>query len=166
MAGERDNRLASSVQCYQLASSRGHECIVGGVAFAPGTWPSPLLWAIRTSNKYALNPVMGRLAGRRNFYASAIRHTGRKSGKRYSTPVGANRTQDGFVIPLGYGTRVDWLQNVLAAGRATMVTEGETHEVTEPEVIGAVTAAPMLSPKQRRSYERLGITEFLHVKLA
>jgi hypothetical protein len=33
-------------------------------------------------------------------------------------------------------------------------------------VIGAVTAAPMLSPKQRRSYERLGITEFLHVKLA
>jgi deazaflavin-dependent oxidoreductase (nitroreductase family) len=109
---------------------------------------------------------MGTLAGRKNWYAAAIRHTGRKSGKRYSTPVGADRVHDGFIIPLGYGTRTDWLQNVLAAGRATVSANGETHDVTEPEVIDAATALPMLSPRRRRTFERMGITQYLRVKLA
>lgn len=74
--------------------------------------------------------------------------------------------QDGFIIPLGYGTRVDWLQNVLAAGRATVSAEGETRDVTEPEVIDAATALPMLSLKRRRTFERVGITQYLRVKLA
>jgi deazaflavin-dependent oxidoreductase (nitroreductase family) len=113
-----------------------------------------------------LNPVIGTLAGRKNWYAAAIRHTGRKSGKRYSTPVGADRVYDGFIIPLGYGTRVDWLQNVLAAGRATVSANGETHDVTEPEVIDAATALPMLAPRRRRTFERMGITQYLKVKLA
>jgi deazaflavin-dependent oxidoreductase (nitroreductase family) len=136
------------------------------MALAPGTWPRPLLRAIRISNKYLLNPVMGALAGRKNSYAAAIGHTGRKSGKQYSTPVGADRVPAGYLIPLGYGTRVDWLQNVLAAGRATISAEGETHEVTEPEVIDAATALPMLSPKRRRTFERIGITHYLKVRFA
>ena len=107
---------------------------------------------------------MGALAGRKNSYAALLRHTGRKSGKQYSTPVGADRVQGGFIIPLGYGDRVDWLQNVLAAGRATVVAEGESHDVTEPEVIDAATALPLLSPKRRRSFERIGITQYLRVK--
>ena len=74
--------------------------------------------------------------------------------------------QDGFIIPLAYGTQVDWLQNVLAAGRATVSAEGETHDVTEPEVIDAATALPMLSSKRRRTFERMGIAQFLRVKFA
>jgi len=54
--------------------------------------------------------------------------------------------QDGFIIPLPYGTRIDWLQNVLAAARATVSAKGEAHDVTEPEVIGAAMALPMISP--------------------
>jgi deazaflavin-dependent oxidoreductase (nitroreductase family) len=138
---------------------------VSDVALAPGTWPRPLLRAIRISNKYLLNPVMGARAGRKNSYAAAIRHTGRKSGKQYSTPVGAERVQDGFVIPLGYGTQVDWLQNVIAAGRATLTAEGENHDVTSPEVIDAATALPMLSPSRRRSWERVGVAQYLKVQI-
>jgi deazaflavin-dependent oxidoreductase (nitroreductase family) len=134
------------------------------MAVAPGTWPGPLLRAIRVSNKYVLNPIMGALAGRKNSYAALIRHTGRKSGKQYSTPVGVDRVPDGFIIPLGYGERVDWLQNVLAAGRATVVAEGETHDVTAPEVVDAATALPLLPPKRRRSFERIGITHYLRVQ--
>lgn len=139
---------------------------VYGVELAPGTWPGPLLRAIRLSNKYVLNPLMGRFAGRKNSYAAAIRHTGRKSGKQYSTPVGVVRTQDGFIIPLAYGTRVDWLQNVIAAGRATVSAEGETHDVTDPKVIDAATALPMLPSRPRRTYERMGIAQYLRVTLA
>jgi deazaflavin-dependent oxidoreductase (nitroreductase family) len=113
-----------------------------------------------------VNPVMGLLAGRKNVYAAAIRHTGRTSGKRYSTPVSAERTDDGYLIPLGYGTEVDWLRNVLAAGRATVAADGETHDVTAPEVIDAATALPRLAPARRRRYDRLGIAHYLSVTRA
>lgn len=109
---------------------------------------------------------MGTLAGRKNGYAAAIGHTGRKSGKQYSTPVGAERVQDGFIIPLAYGTHVDWLQNVIAAGRATVSANGETYDVTEPQVIDAATALPRLPPRRRRTFERVGIAQYLKVTLA
>jgi deazaflavin-dependent oxidoreductase (nitroreductase family) len=138
--------------------------IVAHMALAPGTWPRPLLAAIRVWNKYALNPLMRTRAGRKNGYAAALRHTGRKSGKPYTTPVGAEPVQDGFIIPLGYGTQVDWLRNVMAAGRATLSIDGETYDVTEPEVIDAADALPSLSPKQQRTFERLGITHYLKLR--
>jgi hypothetical protein len=72
--------------------------------------------------------------------------------------------QDGFVIPLAYGTQVDWLKNVIAAGRATISVKGETYDVTQPEVIDAAAALPSLSPGRRRAFERLGITHYLKVK--
>ncbi len=128
-----------------------------------GNLAAPMLRAIRMSNKYLLNPVMGALAGRKISYSAAIRHTGRKSGKEYSTPVGADPTPDGFIIPVAYGTQVDWLKNVLAAGRATVSAKGETYEVTEPELIDAATALPMLPSKRRRNYERIGIEQYLKV---
>jgi hypothetical protein len=78
----------------------------------------------------------------------------------------ADRMQDGFLIPLPYGTRVDWLQNVFAAGATTLSVDGETHDVAEPEVVDAVTAVPMLSPRQRRTFQRVGITHYLKVKRA
>jgi deazaflavin-dependent oxidoreductase (nitroreductase family) len=131
------------------------------MALAPGTWPGPLLAAIRVSNKYLLNPIMRTRAGRKNGYAAAIRHTGRKSGKQYSTPIGAERIQGGFIIPLAYGLDADWLQNVIAAGRATLNADGETYDVTEPEVIDAATAQPSLSPKRQKAFARLGITHYL-----
>ena len=81
---------------------------------------TPLKNAVRVFNKHVLNPVMMNLAGRKHWYAAVIRHTGRRSGKSYATPVVADRVADGFILPLPYGTGVDWLRNVLAAGRATV----------------------------------------------
>ena len=133
------------------------------MALAPASWPTSILNAVRVSNKHLLNPVMLRLAGRRHFYAAAIGHTGRRSGKQYVTPVVAERVPDGFVIPLPYGTRVDWLQNVLAAGRATISAEGQRCEVVNPEIIDAAAAEPMLSARRRRTFERVGIDDYLKV---
>ncbi len=134
------------------------------IALIPQAWPKPLLGAIRVSNRYLLNPVMLRLAGRKHWYASTIRHTGRRSGKRYATPVVADRTDGGFVIPLPYGTRVDWLQNVLAAGRATISSQGESYDVARPEIIDAAAALPLLSAQRRRTFQRVGIEQYLQIK--
>jgi deazaflavin-dependent oxidoreductase (nitroreductase family) len=120
---------------------------------------------VRTFNKYVLNPAMLRLAGRRHWYAGVIKHTGRRSGRPYVTPVVAERVADGFVIPLPYGRRVDWLRNVLAAGHATVTVGGASFDVVEPEVIDAAAAGPQLSPRRRRAFARFGIDDFVKVKL-
>ncbi len=133
------------------------------MSLAPASWPPPLLNAVRASNRHLLNPVMLRLAGHRHWYAAAIRHTGRRSGTQYSTPVVAERVPDGFVIPLAYGTRVDWLKNVLAAGRATIAVDGESYDVAQPEIVDAPAALPVLSDRRRRTFQRVGIQQFLKV---
>ena len=87
-------------------------------------------------------------------------------GKNYATPVVADRSADGFILPLPYGTGVDWLRNVLAAGRATITVGGKTYDVVEPEIIDAASAAPQLSPRRQRAFQRFGIDSFVKVKLA
>src|SRR5215208_3065224 len=95
----------------------------------------PVTDASRALNKRFGNPAMMRLAGRRYFFAGLIRHEGRRSGREYATPIWAVPTTEGIVISLPFGEGADWLKNVLAAGRATIETRGETWAVAEPEVI-------------------------------
>lgn len=120
---------------------------------------------VRTFNKHVLNPVMMRLAGRRHWYAAVIRHTGRRSGKDYATPIVVERVEGGFLIPLPYGTGVDWLRNIRAAGTATIVDAGVTYAVADPQLIDAASAGPQLPARRRRVYERFGITDFVKLTL-
>lgn len=135
------------------------------MALAPESWPEPFRGLIRTSNKYLLNPLMLRLAGKRFWYASVVKHTGRRSGKTYSTPVVADRVGQDIIIPLPYGTQVDWVRNVLTAGRTTVVRRGETLTVREPEPIDSSQALPMLPRERRRTFERLHIGHFLRMRV-
>ena len=100
--------------------------------------------SIRSFNKRVINPAEMAMAGRRYWYAAVIEHTGRKSGKRYRTPVVAIRAGDGILVGLPYGSGVDWLRNVLAAGSATVTDKGRTYSLVRPEVIDAATAEPLL----------------------
>jgi hypothetical protein len=77
----------------------------------------PVTDAVRAFNKHVTNSPMLKLAGRRHWYATVIRHTGRRSGQEYATPVWAQPTSDGFFIPLPYGEDVDGLKNVLAPAK-------------------------------------------------
>lgn len=106
-------------------------------------------------NKKVLNPVMLRLAGRRFWYAARLEHVGRRSGRTRATPVVARRVPDGFAIPLPYGTDVDWLRNLEAAGTAILVVGGERHTVVEPRVVDFTDVAPDLPWGARETYRRL-----------
>lgn len=64
-----------------------------------------------------------------------IHHTGRTSGRLRATPVVTERVTDGFITPLPYGTDVDWLRNVLAAGQAAITVGGRTFDVANPRII-------------------------------
>lgn len=135
------------------------------MGIAPESWPAPFQTLIRTSNKYLLNPLMLRLAGRRWWYASTLQHTGRRSGKRYSTPIVADRVGDRLLIPLPYGTQVDWVRNVLSAGEATVVSQGLTFHTASPELIDSTQALPLLPRERRRAFERIQIGHFLQMRI-
>jgi deazaflavin-dependent oxidoreductase (nitroreductase family) len=121
---------------------------------------------IKAFNKHLLNPLMLRLAGRKGFYAAALHHVGRKSGNPYATPVRADPTPDGFVIPLPYGTNVDWLKNVLAEGSAELVTGGIALSVDRPEVVTAVAAGRHLPVWIKRQLDRQEVSEYLRLYVA
>jgi deazaflavin-dependent oxidoreductase (nitroreductase family) len=125
----------------------------------------PIRNAVRSFNKHVLNPAMMQLAGRRHWYAAVMRHTGRRSGRHYATPVVAERVANGFIVPLPYGTDVDWLRNVQASGAAAVSLDGHTYGVVEPEIIDAATAGPELSPRRRRVFRAVGIDKFVKLKM-
>lgn len=136
------------------------------MGLAPESWPPPFRTLIRTSNKYLLNPIMLRLAGRQHWYASVIEHTGRRSGRRYSTPIVADLVDGHLIIPLPYGTQVDWVRNVLTAGEADIISKGNTYHVVSPELISATQALPELPHDRRRTFERVEISHFLRARIA
>ncbi len=53
----------------------------------------------------ATTNLMLPFAGKRWFgFFSVFRHTGRRSGEAFETPVAARRITDGFVLALAFGT--------------------------------------------------------------
>ncbi|WP_139830100.1 PNPOx family protein [Mycobacterium triplex] len=62
-------------------------------------------------------------------------HTGRRSGRVFTTPLASFRYQDGFLLPLPYGPQVDWCRNTLAAGHATLTRNGTRYVLERPELV-------------------------------
>jgi deazaflavin-dependent oxidoreductase (nitroreductase family) len=119
-----------------------------------------VLRAVKRFNRRFMNPRQMKTAGTPGAYAGVIRHVGRRSGRVYETPVGPFACDDGFVIALPYGTTSDWVKNVLAAGLATLVTEGQTYEVDQPETVPLSDVADVVPKKERRNLR------FFHVEQA
>lgn len=131
------------------------------VAFYAGSDRASVL--VRGLNKRILNPVMLRFAGRKGFYAAALRHLGRSSGRSYATPVVAHPARGGFVIPLTYGPKVDWLKNVQAAGSARLIVDGSAYIVGRPEIISAAEAAQFLPAGLKRLLDLQGVSAYLRL---
>jgi hypothetical protein len=94
---------------------------------------SPLvLDAVRRMNRSVGNPRQMKSAGTPGAYASVIKHVGRSSGRPYETPVSPIPTDDGFLIALPYGTRSDWLKNVMAAVPPPSSTRAPPARVDHP----------------------------------
>jgi deazaflavin-dependent oxidoreductase (nitroreductase family) len=113
-----------------------------------------------------LNPWQLRRAGRPGAYASIIRHRGRRTGRPYETPVGVVAFDDDFLVMLPYGSGTQWLRNVLAAGEATLVTEGRTVHVDRPQIIPFSAVAERFSASDRRSSQLFAVTECLLLRAA
>lgn len=126
----------------------------------------PVVDTQRRINKALINPSAMRSAGQPGATAAIVRHTGRSSGTTYETPVGPFRTDDGFVIALPYGTRSDWVKNVLAGGRTIVVVDGREYQVDRPELVTIDAATQFLPKRERRNLRVFNIDTCLRVHLA
>jgi deazaflavin-dependent oxidoreductase (nitroreductase family) len=70
---------------------------------------------------------------------AVVSHRGRRSGRRYLTPVVAFKRGKTLSIGILYGERSDWVQNLLAGG-GEVVRGGRTYELVNPRVLEARSA--------------------------
>ena len=87
---------------------------------------------------------MVRFFSGRSAHAALLHHVGRRSGKAFVTPLTAHRSEDTIIVPLPYGTEVDWLRNLQTAGEGVVKLEGRSFTVDEPEVVPVDRVMPLL----------------------
>jgi deazaflavin-dependent oxidoreductase (nitroreductase family) len=122
----------------------------------------PIIWF----SKKLMNPMQMRSAGTPGAYASIVRHRGRISGTEYETPVGVVADGDALLVALPYGTRAQWLRNVLAAGSATLVHEGTTYHVDRPELVPMTAVAARFSAGDQGMFRWLRVENCLRLRKA
>jgi deazaflavin-dependent oxidoreductase (nitroreductase family) len=115
-------------------------------------------------NRTATNRVTRLVAGHLPGFGIVV-HVGRRSGRRYRTPVNAFRRPGGYVIALTYGEVADWIRNVLSAGWCQLERQGRLVTLTNPRVV--VDRRADLVPAPVRPILRLiGVDHFLELDLA
>lgn len=115
---------------------------------------------LRQFNRRVLNPAMLRKAGQPGWYAALVHHVGRRTGRAYATPLVAIPTDRGFLVPLTYGTGVDWLENLRAAGGGSVQRDGRVYAVGSPEILTFDQAAPDLAWGRRLVFGLYGMRLF------
>jgi deazaflavin-dependent oxidoreductase (nitroreductase family) len=118
---------------------------------------------VRKFNRAVLNPFTKLFAGRR-FY-SLVYHTGRRSGKKYATPVFAAILKEHIYIPLPYGADTDWMLNVQAAGKCEVKIKGMRYSSTDLEIVDAPTALSVFPSTLRWAFDRAGVNQYLRLRI-
>lgn len=100
-------------------------------------------------NRLINNPIQGTYSWLVPPWA-AVLHRGRRSGRRYRTPVLAFGIERALIIALLYGEESDWVQN-LREGGGYVVRGGHTYPVAGMRLADTATSGELaqLSPRAR-----------------
>jgi deazaflavin-dependent oxidoreductase (nitroreductase family) len=85
-------------------------------------------------NLHVTNRILGPLARYAPWMAVVV-HIGRRSHRRYRTPVVVFRRDDQFLVALTYGPESEWVQNVLAEGGCELEMTDRTLRLSEPRIV-------------------------------
>lgn len=116
-------------------------------------------------NKHVINPLMLRYAGGHSLSA-VVHHVGRRSGTPYAAPVAACQIDQDVIIPLPYGTEVDWLRNLLSAGRGVVDLQGQRLAVDHPAVVDIDDVIDLLPAPLARTVRFNGAREALRLHVS
>jgi deazaflavin-dependent oxidoreductase (nitroreductase family) len=122
----------------------------------------PIPHVITRLNRWALNPLMRTFAGRIPPLAIVIHH-GRRSGRRYETPVLAFPRGASVTFALTYGTDVDWLKNVMAEDGCRLVYRSRERELSRPRMLPAGKGHQRLPAPIRSILRLINVDDFLEM---
>ncbi|MGB8214976.1 MAG: hypothetical protein WCE68_15620 [Anaerolineales bacterium] len=120
---------------------------------------------IRVLNKHVTNKIMIRIAGKRFGHFVVLSHVGRKSGKLYRIPVIAEPVENGFVVALTYGRKVDWCENVLAKGGCSLLWKEKEYALARPEFIDKELGLAAFPALFRSGLRAMGIEYYLKLEM-
>ncbi|HLI89165.1 MAG TPA: nitroreductase family deazaflavin-dependent oxidoreductase [Ktedonobacteraceae bacterium] len=113
------------------------------------------------------NPyVLAHPITRRLLRFAVLKHTGRRSGRVYATPVSARPTATGFVVPLTFGEKAAWYRNVLAANGCVIEWKGVEYRLIDPQMVSSAEALPAYHPVERLILPLLGIKQYVQFRYA
>jgi deazaflavin-dependent oxidoreductase (nitroreductase family) len=124
----------------------------------------PIPRAVRRWNKVGLNRATRHIAPWMPGFGVVVHH-GRRSGRRYQTPVNVFPAEDGYLLALTYGPDTDWVKNVLAAGGCELQTRGRTIRLLSPHLYHDESRRG-IRPVERQILRILGVADFLSLKTA
>lgn len=122
----------------------------------------PLPAWLGRANRHLANRLFGPVADRIPPLA-IVEHRGRRSGRRYRTPIMVFRSGGGWVVALTYGQGADWVRNVLAAEGCVIEYAGRRRELTRPRVVVGPPREQGLPWLVVLPLRVLRVTEFLHL---
>jgi deazaflavin-dependent oxidoreductase (nitroreductase family) len=124
-----------------------------------------LLDRIRRINKRFTNKILIHIAGRQFGHFAILEHVGRKSGKRYRIPIIAEPLENGFVIALTYGKKVDWYGNILASGGCALRWKQRDYTLANPRFVAPETGLGAFPKILRPILRRKGIQYYLQLDI-
>ena len=89
-------------------------------------------------------------------------HRGRRSGRRYRTPVNVFRHDDRYIIALTYGRDRDWVRNICASGGCDLETRGNTVHLSDPRIV-VDPHQNLVPPAIRPILKLIGVAEFMEL---
>src|SRR5262245_54028829 len=114
--------------------------------------PVHIPYFMRHVNRVFTNPVLGTIAWVVPPFA-VIHHIGRKSHRKYRTPVVAFHGDAGFVVPMTYGRDVDWARNIVRARGCELERLGRRVKTRNPRIV-SLGAAEHRLPAALRPFFR------------
>ena len=119
---------------------------------------------VRVFNKYVTNRLLRVFAHLSLGPFAIIRHVGRSSGRSYETVLWVWPREEGFVVALTYGPKVDWYRNMSAAGGGAVLWHKRVYSVGKPEPIDLETALPAFPTLFRSLFRKAGMQDFVWMK--
>jgi len=119
----------------------------------------PIPRVVARWNKVGLNKVTRHIAPWMPGFGVVV-HQGRRSGRRYETPVNVFTDGDRYIIALTYGPDADWVKNVLAAGGCELRTRGRAIQLSSPRLYHDDNR-PGIRPLERQALRALRVADFL-----
>jgi deazaflavin-dependent oxidoreductase (nitroreductase family) len=108
--------------------------------------------------------LMRPFAGKRwNPIFSVVRHTGRRTGQTFETPVAARRVDGGFVLALAFGRSANWYRNLVANRGGVIRWRGVEYPVGPPRDLDVEDALAAFLPVQRAGLRAADIDGFVRV---